>query len=346
VAGTSAAAAAGLYRVRRERRRPDPDRGEPLAERPGVEQRIASFDGTELAVNVVGPASRLALVFVHGFSLNLTTWHYQWKRFAQDHRVVLYDQRGHGRSAPAAGGDYSLEALGRDLHAVLDATVAAGPAVVIGHSMGGMSILSLAAQFPDEFGTRVRGVVLTNTAASDLFRAMLGNLGARAGGFLFPAIRRLAANPERAYRLRSQALGRGADLAYLIARSTNFGPDASPALVDYLVSVAADTPAEVWTDVMTSLIELDLADAIEHVRVPALVVAGDLDRLTPPATALAIKRRLPEARMVVFRGTGHCPMLERHEQFNEVLSSFLGEVQAKLDEGHPSVKRTRRGAKQ
>lgn len=328
---TVAAAALGYagarHLIRRARTRPDPERGERLAERPGVERRVVSFDGTELAVNVAGPEDGPALVMLHGFSGDSTLWHFQWKRFSRDHRCILFDHRGHGRSGPAAGDDYSLEALAKDLRAVLDAEAPRDPVVLLGHSMGGMAILSHAAQFPGDFGDRIRGVVLANTAASDLVRAIAGNLGAHAGQLLTLWTRRLTSAPKRVYALRQRALAGRGDLAFLATRLTNFGPQAPPSLVEYVASVGARAPVEVWTDLLTSLIEMDMGDALEHVRVPALLIVGDVDRLTPPSAALAIKRRLPDARLVVFRGAGHCTMLERHEQFNREVAAFLREVE-------------------
>ncbi len=327
--GVAAAAAVTAERalIRRARARPDPLRNEPLAERPGPEQRVRSFDGTELAVNVVGPDDAPAtVVFAHGFTLDMTAWHFQWRALSARYRCVLYDQRGHGRSSPGAEGDYTLEAMGRDLKAVLDATVTDGPVVLIGHSLGGMSILALAAAHPEEFGRRVRGVVLANTAASDVLRAVLGNLGSKAALRMLPAARRFVSDPKRADRIRERLVGGGADLAFLIARATNFGPHAAPSVIDHVVSISARAPLEVWTDVMASLLEMDLGHALEHVRVPTLVVASDLDRLTPPASALALKSKLPDARLVELEGTGHCSMLERPERFNELVEGFVAEA--------------------
>src|SRR5205823_8900057 len=133
-----------------------------------------------------------ALVFAHGFSIDLTAWHYQWKHLSKDHRCVLFDQRGHGRSSAAAGGDYSLDALGHDLRAVLDAEAGDHPAVLVGHSMGGMSIMSFARLYPQEFGGRVRAVVLANTAASDILQELIGGLGIRMTSSAFRLAQRLA----------------------------------------------------------------------------------------------------------------------------------------------------------
>src|SRR5207247_8904798 len=88
-AGAVAAVAAERYLVQRARSRPDPEAGEPLDQRPGSERRVASFDGTELAVNVVGPEGAPAVVLSHGFTLDLTTWYYQWQGFLPAHSVRL-----------------------------------------------------------------------------------------------------------------------------------------------------------------------------------------------------------------------------------------------------------------
>ena len=318
--------AAERYAVRRARSRPDPHRDETLTERPGTEQRVTSFDGTELAVNVVGPEGAPTLLFAHGITLDMTAWHFQWKELSKDYRCVLYDQRGHGRSDKATDGDYSLEALGRDLKAVLDATGTEEPVVILGHSMGGMSIVSFAEMFPEEFGARVKAVILANTAVADVVKEVLGGLAARVGKFVVPTPRRFLSKPELAMRMRSGALGLSPDIAFLMVRLTNFGSHASPTVVDYVASIAGQAPAEVWTDLIVSVAQIDLAHAIEHITVPALVIVGDIDRLTPPASALAIKRKLPQGRMIVLRDAGHCAMLERHDLFNRAVRDFLGET--------------------
>jgi pimeloyl-ACP methyl ester carboxylesterase len=335
-AGAVAAVAVERAAVRRARSRPDPERGERLGERPGRETRVRSFDGTELAVNTVGPKGAATLIFAHGFSIDMTAWHYQWKRFSKEYRCVLYDQRGHGLSAPAANGDYSLDALGHDLQAVLDAEAPRGPVALIGHSMGGMAIMAFAGLHPQEFGDRIRAVVLANTAASDIIQEIVGGLGIRLTSSAFRLAQRLARNPQRVYKLRARAMGRGANLAFLVARATNFSPQVSPTLVDHVVAVAAHAPAEVWTDLFASLVNLDLTDALSNITVPTLVVAGDIDRLTPPATAKAIQGRLPDGRLAILSGAGHATMLEQHEEFNRLLSAFLKEALARREQKAPA----------
>ena len=107
------------------------------------------------------------------------------------------------------------------------------------------------------------------------------------------------------------------DLAFLAARATNFAPGAPPSLVDHVARVSANTPAEVWPPLLLSIIELDLAHALAKVRVPALVIVGEVDRLTPTAGARALAAALPDARVMVIAGAGHVAMLERPARLRE-----------------------------
>ncbi len=323
-AAAAAGAAAGVAALLRARR-PISEEGGPLAARPAEELRIRSFDGTELAVGLEGPAGALpTLVFAHGFSLDLTSWHHQRVRFSADHRVVSYDARGHGRSAWARSGDYSLEALAEDLAQVLDEVVPPGPAVLIGHSMGGIAIIGLAARRPELFGDRVVGVVLADTAAADLPASGIGGPVLWAGGALRPAVRRLAADRRRAELAHALATGPGGQLTRLVARASNFGPGVADEVVDHVVRVGSRADLDVWTTLGPNLLTFDVSGGLANVRVPALVIVGELDRITPSRAAREVLSRLPEARLVVLRGAGHTSMLERHGEFDDAVAAFLG----------------------
>jgi pimeloyl-ACP methyl ester carboxylesterase len=315
---------AGKLLARKERRGPDETRGDRFDELPPEDLGpVVSFDGTLLHVRAAGDPQKPAIVFGHGFSVDMTTWHYQWKELSRDYRCVLYDQRGHGRSGQAVGGDHSLQAMGRDLKAVLDAAVGEGPAVVVGHSMGGMAVLAMAEAFPEEFGARVAGAVFADTAAAEVLRGAAGALGVRLMA-LAPSLGRTFAKTITRDAVRRRVTK--SDLAYLIARLSNFGPHAPPSMVEYVVELSMRAPMEVWSDGIRALLEMDLTHAIEHVRCPSIVIVGDLDRLTPPSSALALKRKLPDGRLVVLEGAGHMAPMERHDQFDELLRDFVAEA--------------------
>src|SRR5690606_13913343 len=117
----------------------------------------------DFAADVVErPAPEPTLVFAHGFCLDMGTFYFQRKELVRrgEWRAVFYDQPGHGRSGSLTTGEYELSALGDGLRAVIEETVPEGPVVLVGHSMGGMTIMALAERHPDMFAQRVAGVVL------------------------------------------------------------------------------------------------------------------------------------------------------------------------------------------
>jgi pimeloyl-ACP methyl ester carboxylesterase len=304
------------------RKHPDPEAGEPLSILPPEDLGpVVSFDGTELAVRAAGDPTRPTIVFVHGFSLDLTTWHYQWTSLASGFRCVLFDLRSHGRSQLAVSGDVSLSAMAHDIAAVLQAVVP-DRAILVGHSMGGMSILALAEAHPALFGSRIAGVVFAGSAAADLLRGSMGSVTQ----LLRPRVGSLRQAASRVNRLRHYVIASPADVGHVVARITQFGPHASPHLVDYVVGLAGRAPQEVWTDGLTNLMDMDLRHTLHHVQVPALVLVGDHDRVTPPASAAALAGDLPDGHLEIVEGAGHVLMLEQHEAFNRELSAFAARV--------------------
>ncbi|HZA61048.1 MAG TPA: alpha/beta hydrolase [Actinomycetota bacterium] len=312
--------------VRRLRRHHDPESGEDLGELPPDNLGpVRSADGTEIAVRAAGPEDAPIVVFSHGFSLDMTTWYYQWRRFSGRYRCVLFDHRSHGRSGKPATDDYSVRAMGQDLLAVVDHVAAERPVVLVGHSMGGMAIIALAEAHPEMFGSRIRGVVLADTAASDIAREFLGSVGARLERALRPVTTALTRDLGRVERFRGR-LTKVTDLSFLIARATQFGPGASSTQVDYLARLSAAAPVEVWVHTAADIREMDLRAALESITVPSLVVVGDRDMVTPKTSALGLRDALPEARAVVITRAGHVSMMEQHDVFNEVLTEYLDDI--------------------
>jgi pimeloyl-ACP methyl ester carboxylesterase len=325
-AGIAAGAVAGgmLGRATIQRRRhSDPEAVDALGALPPEDLgTVRSFDGTELALRAVGPADAPTLVFAHGFSLDLTSWHYQWMGLSNRFRCVLFDFRSHGRSQAAVNGDVSIGAMAHDLASILDAAPDGRRLVLVGHSMGAMTVLALGESRPDLFAGRLAGVVLVGASSSNLLRGAMGSVTR----LLRPRLGNMREAARRVDRVRRHVVARPGDIGGLAARLTQFGPDASPALVDHVVGLAARAPSSVWTDGLASLMDTDLRHTVRHVRVPALVVVGDHDRVTSPAASVDLAEGLPDGRLELIAGAGHFPMLERHEEFNHAVAAFADEV--------------------
>ncbi len=308
---------------------------------PEALEPVASFDGTEIAVRVAGDPEAPLLLFTHGFSLDMSVWHEQWIDLADDFRCVLMDHRSHGTSASGAHGDLSIRAMGRDIAAVLDAVAPDRPAVVIGHSMGAMAIIAMAEQRPELFGERVIGVALIGASSSDLFRGAMGSVAA----FLRPRLGTFTTAARRVDRLRRAVLASPGDAGGVFARMTQFGPEAQPHMVDHIVGLAGRARPEVWTDGLAELMEMDLRHALPRLRVPAVVIVGQHDRITPPATAVELVGVLPDATLVVVEHAGHMAMLERPAEVNHDIRVFARSCLQRVDPAENGTRSPRRSAK-
>jgi pimeloyl-ACP methyl ester carboxylesterase len=330
-AGIAAGVAAERAVVRRSRTAPgDRYADEPFGELPYDESyTIETADGTDIHVELVGPPpgpGRPTLVFVHGFCLDMGTFHFQRKVLTErgEDRMVFYDQPGHGRSGRLESGEYRLDALGQTLRAVIDRTVPTGPLVLIGHSMGGMTIMAFAERYPEMFGDRVVGTVLIATSGGLVAETTFGlpAIIARVGAPLLPVV-------DNATRLTGSLLDRArrasANLAWLLTRRYGFGsPTPSPALVSYVERMNARTSTETVARYLRTLYSHARHPALAALRNAAtLVIVGERDMITPVTHSEEILRWVPEAEYVKVPDSGHVVMLEHPDEVNAALLDFL-----------------------
>lgn len=288
---------------------PDPSAFEPPAD--AVHRDVSLSDDGSL--HVVERGDGRPLVLLHGITLSSLTWHYQLQDLADSFRVLAVDHRGHGSSKPGDGG-WELSRLALDVRELLE-DLDLRDAIVVGHSMGGMVTLQFALDHPDALHERVAGIVLMSTSGTPVHRLTAWKaltdvvtpsvkrglaLGDRLPGGLFPA----------------------SDLSYLVFR-VGMGKDASPEHVELNRVMTASTPVSVWSELMSGVVGFDVRDRFHEIDVPALVLVGTRDVLTPPAAARAMVAGLPGARPLVgFPGAGHMLMLERRREVGEELERF------------------------
>jgi pimeloyl-ACP methyl ester carboxylesterase len=316
--GAAAGLAAERYAVGRARLRPDPEAREPFFQLPADRvRRVVADDGVPLNVEEVGPEGEMrgpTVVFLHGYTQELAVWHYQRQALAADNpgRLVFYDHRSHGKSGRSPAGNSTIDQLGRDLYAVLQTCAPRGPVVLVGHSMGGMTIMALADQHPELFGPRIVAVALLSTSTGKLAEAAFGLPSA-----VVPVTSRVLPFLTRGMRSRPQVFERGrrlgTDLAFLISRSWAFGArDVSPALVEFVERMTANTPVDVIAEFYDTFTDHDKLAALDVLdRVETLILVGSKDKLTPLSHSQLMAKALPSAQLVVVEGAGHMVQLER-----------------------------------
>ena len=257
------------------------------------------------------PAAGPTVVLIHGFVLNLSSWVHQRRALvAEGYRVVSYDQRNHGVSEVGDLEHCTIDQLGRDLRAVIDATTNEGELVLVGHSMGGMTIMSFAGRYPELTRDRVRGVALIATSAGGdslvhvgLGKMLDGVITRFGPGFLGGLGRRDGV--WGGMRAAGRAVENRAIQRY------SFGTPMPKEMLRKIATMIFGTRLDAIGAFLPALDELDVRDSLPGlVDTPVLIVAGSKDVLTPPSHSQALADALPAAEHVVVPGVGHLLQLE------------------------------------
>jgi pimeloyl-ACP methyl ester carboxylesterase len=268
----------------------------------------------------------ITLLFVHGYALNLDSWHFQRQHFRGRHRLVFYDQRSHGRSGRSSRERATIEQLGKDLCRVVDELVPEGRVVLVGHSMGGMTLMALADQCPDLFGSKVIGAALISTTAGGLrpHRMLSRMIPDRVGSMVgHRAMAALARAPELVDTVRR----RGSNLGFLVADRFAFGGDVPASYVEFLDEMLAGTPFEVLAQFFPNFEALDRFDLLNAFEsVPTTIVSGTKDMLTSVGHSRKMAQRIPGSRLLEVPGAGHMVILERADRVNQAITELVGEA--------------------
>ncbi len=319
-------------RQRRRARAQDPDA---LGSLRGDVHPVTADDGVRLHAEVdeVSPyaAGRRArrrtdatVVLVHGFAMTLDCWHYQRAALRGKRRIVLYDQRSHGRSERSPSEHATIDQLGKDLARVLDELTGDEPVVLVGHSMGGMSIIALAESHPELFGDKVVGAALVSTTAGSLrthrvlSRRIPDALGRR-------AIERGLVIASQRERLLELVRKRGSAIAFAVIREFAFGDgDVPAAWVEFLDREIAEVPLNVLVEFIPQFDALDKFHVVEaFADIPTWIMCGTKDKLTSIGNARKLHARIPRSRLVELPGGGHMSLFEFKDRVNRELDDLL-----------------------
>ncbi|MDQ6522651.1 alpha/beta hydrolase [Nocardioides sp. LHD-245] len=333
IAGALGVAAAGTAAagIRRQQRAISRRAGEeiPFGTLRSAPVTVVADDGLPLHVEVDEAGSAVTVVFVHGFCLNLDCWHFQRAAYRGLVRAVYYDQRSHGRSGDSDRAHSTIEQLGRDLHRVIEAVAPDGPVVLVGHSMGGMSIVAFAEQYPELIGSRVVGIGLISTTAGGLdpTRILLPMVPARLAG---PVARGVVRTLHLGHRAVDSVRRAGGSVATVATDRFAFGGDVPRGYVEFVDQMLAATPFEVLADFFPHFAGLDKFDFVEVLgRVPTSVICGTADRLTSIGHSRKLQSRIPGSRLLECEGAGHMVLMERHELVNAELDQLITAASAR-----------------
>ncbi|MEU3352593.1 alpha/beta hydrolase [Streptomyces sp. NPDC037389] len=293
------------------------------------------------------PEPPLTVVFSHGYCLSQDSWHFQRAALrAAGVRAVYWDQRSHGRSARGkgqreAGEPVSIDLLGRDLKAVVDAAAPEGPLVLVGHSMGGMTTMALAAHYPELIAERVVAGAFIGTSSGRMGEVTYGlppmGMNVLRRTVLPGAFRLMLTQTDLVEKGRRAA----AELIGGIIKRYSFGArDVDPAVARFAERLIEATPVDVVAEFYPAFAEHEKVAALAaFAGRPVLVLAGEKDMVTPSDHSRAIGEALPEAELVIVPGAGHLVMLEVSELVSGHLMRLVGDRSAERNGWAPTAHR-------
>lgn len=304
-------------------------------EEPTARVVVLADDGVPLHVEIDEPEGRPAgmangaavptVVFCHGYTLSLRSWVFQRRALkAAGYRVVLWDARGHGLSGAGPKESYEIDQLGLDLYAVISAVAPQGSLILVGHSMGGMTLMSLAEHHPELIRDRVIGVAFVATSPGGISAVSwgLGKVLGKAVHKLGPiAVGQLAGRQG----LVNSVLKAGREVEEYFVDIYSFASPVPLSIVRLTADMIFKTRIEVISDFMETFDKHDKREALEHfIGVETLVINGVHDLLTPPEHSEEIVRLIPGAEHVLVDDAGHIIMLEHGDVVSEQLLSLIG----------------------
>lgn len=294
---------------------------EPEAARNGATQRISRPDGTELHVEIYGPANAPALVLTHGWGLDGTEWYYAKRHFAERFRLIIWDLPGLGKSSRPKNNDYALEKMARDLEAVIG-VAGEGPVVLLGHSIGGMITLTFCRLFPEQLGSRVAGLILTHTTYTNPVKTskFSGFLRAVQKPLLEPLLY-LMIGLSPLMRLMSW-LNYLNGMTHLHVHRDHYSGHETRGQMEFIARFSLQAPPSVVARGMLAMMRWDAGETLPTIPVPTLVVAANADKATLPIASQHMAETIPNAQIVDLVPAGHTGLIEQHGRWVEVVNTF------------------------
>ena len=308
----------------------------------GLHVEVDELDDAEAAE--AGKAG-VTVVLVHGYVLTQDCWHFQRHHLRGRHRLVLYDQRSHGRSDESSEENATIDQLGDDLHRVLQHVAPDQPVVLIGHSMGGMSIMAYAEQHPEAFGPVVKGVALVSTTAGGLTPTKIavpwlpGRVAEAAGRVADQGVATLARGSKAVDLLRRA----GSPVQRVITDRYAFGSEVSTDVLDYVDEMISETTFDVISTFFPNFGDLHKYDVLDPLAaVPTWIICGTDDKLTSIEHSRTMAEMMPWAELVEIEGAGHMVIMESADQVDAAIDDMLRAVAEGAHDPKPWRRRLRR----
>ena len=281
---------------------------------------VPGADGAALHVETEGATQGPILVFTHGWGLSARIWAEARAELGARYGLVFWDLPGLGRSGrPPAG--YSVEGFAEDLHAVIDSLPEDRPVILVGHSIGGMTVQTFCARHPELLNSRVAGIVLENTTHTNPLETMIFSRVLRPLQPVIELILKLdmVVSPV-VWAMNWQAWLSGT--SHVAVRLVGFGTRPTREQLDRTTRLITKSSPAVQAHGNLAMLHWSVTDRLPGIDVPALVFVGGRDLITKDHAGEAIAAALPQGRLVRVEDAGHMGPVEKAAFYNEQIGDF------------------------
>jgi pimeloyl-ACP methyl ester carboxylesterase len=285
-------------------------------------RKIQAPDGSILHIETDGSPDKPIVILTHGWALNNSAWYYVRKHLSPHFRLVMWDLPGLGRSTQPADGHYTVARLAEDLRRVID-EMGKKPVTLVGHSMGGMMILTLCRLHPDLLGRKVTGIVLMNTTHTWPLKTMIG-------GSLMRLLRWPVLEPlliltilfwPLIWLMNWQSYLNGS--SHIVNRFTSMSSDVTRGQLEFATRLNVKHKPSVVAKGLLAMLRWDETGTPARIPVPTRVVAADADRLTLPEAAIEMAQMLPQGDVMGISPAGHLGPIEEGLQYSEAIAELV-----------------------
>ena len=291
---------------------------------PTSTQRLVRPDGSELNVEFYGPEDGPPIVLTHAWSLDSREWRYVKRALGKRFRLIAWDLPGLGHSTQPGTRDYRLENLAGHLEAVLD-LAGDRPALLLGHSIGGMIVLTFCRLFPRALGTTVDGLVLVHTTYTNPLRTTLlsGLLTALERPLVIPLCYLMIWLSPLVWVMNWMSYLNGS--AHLATRLAGFTGKGTWEQVELVTRPQMRPAPSILARGTLGMLAYDATKTLPKIHIPTLVVAADRDPLCKPEASEFIQSQVPSAQLSNLAPARHMGLIEHHRQFAQLVADFAPE---------------------
>lgn len=294
---------------------------EPKFMRTGTVQRVNRPDGSVIQVEFYGPADGQPIILTHGWGPNSTVWYYVKRQLSDRFRIIVWDLPGLGKSSKPKNNDYSLQKYARDLESVV-AIAGDKPVILLGHSLGGMCILTFCRLFPKQLGDKVAGLILVDTTYTNPVKTSIFSRFFRTvqKPLLEPLLYLTIGLSPLVWLMNWLSYLNGS--LYISVEVSGFTGTETRGQLNFSAILSALGWPGVLARGTLAMLNYDETATLATINVPSLIVVGASDIATIPAASIRMKAEVPNSELVVLKPGGHMGLMEQNRQFSEAVSSF------------------------